>query len=89
MSNGDQIRDFISDNDLAEMITNIALQFPSAGLINICSGNPVTVKEQVQKWCDKLDSKIELQLGAFPYSSFEPHSFWGSRAKYDALVQGK
>ena len=48
MSGGEQIRDYLPVEKVAEYIVSIALQTNIEGVINCCSGIPVTVKEFVE-----------------------------------------
>lgn len=85
MSPGDQIRDFLPVEVAARLIVDIALRPGDAGVVNICSGVPVSVRELVQQWIDASGSTMALNLGQLPYSNIEPMAFWGSRTKLDAL----
>jgi dTDP-6-deoxy-L-talose 4-dehydrogenase (NAD+) len=87
MSTGDQLRDFLPVGRLAERLVNL-LECPQAhGIVNCCSGKPTSVLSLVQDLVAQTGAKIRLDTGRYPYPDFEPRNFWGSTAKYDALVQ--
>jgi nucleoside-diphosphate-sugar epimerase len=86
MSPGDQLRDFTAVERAAETIATLALCPRAAGIVNVCSGRPVAVLDQVRSWLRDWGATIELQTGARGYPDYEPHAFWGDRRKLDALL---
>ncbi|HEX5025414.1 MAG TPA: NAD-dependent epimerase/dehydratase family protein, partial [Agriterribacter sp.] len=50
MSGGEQVRDFLPVEKVAENIVKIAFQKQITGLINCCSGTPITVKQLVEDY---------------------------------------
>ncbi len=87
MSGGEQIRDYSSVANVAKYIVIIALQKRNIGAINICSGKPISVHKLVENWIIKNNWSISLNLGHYPYSDFEPMSFWGNRKKLDKYME--
>ncbi len=81
MSGGEQVRDFLPVEKAAEYIVAIALQDNITGIINCCSGKPITVKQFVLDYLAKQKKSIELNLGFYPYTDYEPMSFWGNNEK--------
>lgn len=81
MSGGEQVRDFLPVEKVAANIVRIALQQKVTGVINCCSGEPVTVKAFVENYLDKQNQKITLNLGFYPYPDYEPMRFWGDITK--------
>src|SRR5260221_4132044 len=81
MSGGQQLRDFLAVEKSTEYIVRIAFQNKVTGLINCCSGEPVTVKEFVENYLKKINQKITLNFGYYPYSDYEPMKFWGDVKK--------
>lgn len=86
MSGGEQLRDYLPVETVAELIAILALEHPNAGIVNLCSGSPVSVRALVERWRDERGSNIELNLGYYPYPDYEPMAFWGNRAKLDRLL---
>ena len=87
MSPGDQERDFLPVESAAEKICRLALTKPDAGIVNLCSGEPKKVSTVVNDWLKNWDAEIELDTGVYAYPDYEPHSFWGSTEKLDALLR--
>ncbi len=50
MSGGEQVRDFLPVEKVAEYIVSIALQDTVTGVINCCSGHPITVNQLVEHY---------------------------------------
>lgn len=78
MSGGEQLRDYLHVSIVAENIVKIALQDTVKGIINNCSGVPISVKDFVVKYLTDRNKNIHLNLGFHPYSEFEPMEFWGN-----------
>jgi nucleoside-diphosphate-sugar epimerase len=83
MSGGEQLRDYLPVKEVARQIVSLALTQSDIGPANICSGKPITVHEQIEKWLDANNWKIGLNLGYYPYSDYEPMEFWGVRQSLD------
>ena len=81
MSEGEQVRDFLPVETVAENIVLIALQNKVEGIINCCSGSPVTVKAFVENYLKEKNKSITLNLGYYPYTDYEPMKFWGDNNK--------
>ena len=87
MSGGEQIRDFLPVDKVAESIVAIALQKDTDGIINCCSGKPVKVKELVKQYLKNKNSNMKLNLGYYPYPDYEPMEFWGDASKLNKILQ--
>lgn len=85
MSGGEQLRDFLPAEEAANYIALLAIQNNSTGVINCCSGKPVSVRKLVEnRISDKL-AKISINLGFYPYPDYEPMAFWGDDSKLKHL----
>lgn len=87
MSEGNQVRDYLSVKEVAENIIAISMQQDIHGIINCCSGNPVTVKALVMGYIEKSGKSINLNCGYYPYPDYEPMEFWGSREKLKTILE--
>lgn len=85
MSGGEQLRDYLPVERVAMILARLGSARPDAGLVNVCSGKPVAVRSLVEQWRSESASTIELDIGRFPYPSYEPMAFWGSTTKLQAL----
>ncbi|MGE9314710.1 NAD-dependent epimerase/dehydratase family protein [Niabella sp. CJ426] len=81
MSGGEQVRDFLPIELVAKYIVEASLQTELTGIVNICSSQPITVKDLVLQYLEDTKQKIHLNLGYYPYPDFEPMHFWGCNQK--------
>ena len=86
MSGGEQVRDYLPVTKVAEYIVKIALQEKVTGIINCCSGIPVTVKKLVQNYLKEKNKNILLNLGFYLYPDYEPMKFWGDNTKLKMIL---
>jgi nucleoside-diphosphate-sugar epimerase len=84
MSAGQQVRDFLTIEEAARALVDFALGRADCGVVNLSSGEPITVEQCVRQWVQESGASIELELGKFPYATYEPFRFWGSRSKRDS-----
>jgi len=87
MSGGQQIRDYLPVEEVAANIVSIALQNETTGIINCCSGKPVTVEKVVRQWLARENKTIQLNLGHYPYPDYEPMEFWGDAKKLHKAIR--
>jgi nucleoside-diphosphate-sugar epimerase len=81
MSGGEQIRDYLPVENVAEYIVKCALNCEASGIINISSGKPIKLRDFIENYLKTIRKDIKLNLGSFPYSSIEPMAFWGKNKK--------
>lgn len=65
--------DYIEINELAKQIAAVAMQKEVTGIINCCSGKPVSIKEQVEFFIKLHNLSIKPDFGKYPsrpYDSF-------------------
>lgn len=85
MSGGEQLRDYLPIEEVARILVHLAL-FKCDQIVNICSGKPISIRNLVEGWIIKNNSKIQMNLGYYPYPDYEPMSFWGSRVLLNKLL---
>lgn len=81
MSGGEQLRDYLPVEEVAANLVRLAETPSFDGVLNICSGRPVSVRRLVEEHLTKRNSSIKLNLGYYPYPEHEPMAFWGSTRK--------
>jgi nucleoside-diphosphate-sugar epimerase len=77
MSGGEQLRDYLSVEDVASQIIDVALSSDKSCVINCSSGVPISIRKLVENYLEKRNSNILLNLGYYPYPDYEPMAFWG------------
>ena len=86
MSRGDQKRDYLPVKLVSEYLVKIATQQEVTGIINCCSGKPISVLEVVTNYLKENNATIKLNIGVYPYSDYEPMNFWGHNQKLKSIL---
>lgn len=69
--------DFILVEELARQIAAVVNQTEVTGIINCCSGKPVSLAEQVEAFITSNELAITLEYGAFPDRPYDSPAVWG------------
>lgn len=86
MSGGEQLRDFLPVAEVARRIVALALAKQDVGIVNVCSGQPVSIRRLVEEWIKDNNWSIDLNLAYYPYPDYEPMAFWGNVQKYCSVL---
>lgn len=78
LSTGTQVRDFLDVNEAAALIFRVAFD-QIEGAVNICSGQPATVRELAERIADEYGRRDLLRFGARPENLFDPPLVVGVR----------
>jgi dTDP-6-deoxy-L-talose 4-dehydrogenase (NAD+) len=89
MSGGEQLRDYLPVGEAAKHLVSLAVGSKDNGIVNICSGEPVSVRSLVEGWIKDNGWSIKLNLGVYPYPDYEPMAFWGDRQKLDRCLRSE
>lgn len=89
MSGGEQLRDYLPVEQVAQKVVRLALIRRNIGVVNICSGKPISVRNLVDGWLQVNGWSIKLQLGAIPYPAYEPMAFWGDASRLQSIEAEK
>lgn len=88
MSSGEQLRDFLPVERVVRTIAALAACPADFGVLNLCSGQPVSVRAQVERWIAEAGWPITPDLGVYPQPGYEPLAFWGDSQRLErALAQ--
>jgi len=71
LTSGEQIRDFLNVKQAGEMIAKTALSNTS-GVVNICSGTPITVRQLAENIAVEYNRLDLLKFGSRPDNLFDP-----------------
>lgn len=81
MSVGTQIRDYLPIEKVAKFFL-VALENKNiSGIINCCSGVPISISDLVENKINELNVKIDLNKGYYQIPDYEPLEFWGNSSK--------
>lgn len=86
MSGGEQLRDYLPIEEAARYLVTLATNDRDNGVVNVCSGTPIAVRDLAATVAATHRSSIQLNLGRYPYPDYEPMAFWGDRGKLDRLM---
>lgn len=86
ISSGEQLRDYLPVFKVARMIVQLAIKNRNIGIVNVCSGEPISVRNLVDNWLKSVNCNIKLNIGAYPYPDHEPMEFWGDNSKLRSIL---
>ena len=90
MSGGEQLRDYLHIQEVVSKISKIALQNKIDNqVINCCSGKPISIRRFVENYLNEKNYSMKLNLGYYPYPTYEPMAFWGDNTKIDLIKKEK
>lgn len=87
LNSGKNKYDFISVDELAEQISSCVMQDEVDGIINCCSGKPISLGEMVESFIEKHNYDIELQYGVFPDRPYDSPAIWGNSDKINIIMK--
>lgn len=78
--------DFIQITDLAKQIAACVMQTKVDGIINCCTGKPVSLAEEVEGFIKKHNLKIKLAYGTYPDRPYDSPAIWGNPEKIQRIM---
>jgi len=78
MTGGEQLRDYLPISEVAKYLVSLAITGLDNGVVNVCSGEPISIRRLVEGWINENGWLIDLSLGHCPYPEYEPMAFWGT-----------
>lgn len=86
MTTGEQMRDYLEIRRAAKLIYRLSTLEADLGVVNLCSGRPISVRRLVEEKILSMGSSIKPRFGAVPLSVHEPMAFWGDVEKLRSLI---
>ena len=87
LTSGKNKYDFLSIYDMADQIAEIVLQDKINGIINSCTGQPMTLAEKVESFIKENNFKIKLKYGAYPDRPYDSPGIWGDATKINEIMK--
>ena len=87
MSGGEQLRDYLPIADAAKDLVSLATTRRDNGVVNVCSGKPISVRKLVEGWIKENGWPIDLNLDQYSYPEYEPMAFWGDQNKLNRCLE--
>lgn len=78
--------DFIDIDVLAEQISAVVSQRTETGIINCCSGKPITLSDRVERYIVDNNLDIKLDYGAYPDRSYDSPGVWGDATRINRIM---
>ncbi len=79
--------DFLSIYELAKQIVEVVSQKEIIGIINCCSGIPVSLSEQIEWYIKEYNLNIQLEYGKFPDREYDSPAIWGDNSKIKSIMK--
>lgn len=79
--------DFLPIEELARQISAVVMQDKVSGIINCCSGEPVSLSERIEGFIAENELDITLEYGTFPDRPYDSPGVWGDATKINMILQ--
>lgn len=86
-TSGKNLYDFIDIQDLANQIATVASQSKYQGIINIGSGNPISLADRVEQFIKDNNLDIKLIYGAFPDRPYDSPGIWANTENIENIMR--
>lgn len=88
-TSGKNCYDFIHIDELAKQIVAASLQEQVNGIINVCSGKPKMLAEQVEGYIKDNRLPITLEYGKFPDRPYDSPAIWGDNTNITQILSAQ
>lgn len=79
--------DFIHIDELANQISKCVIQDKVLGIINVCSGTPISLSEKIE-WYIKINNlPIQLDYGKYPDRPYDSPCVYGNNSKISEILR--
>lgn len=78
--------DFITVDELADQISAAVMQTEVTGIINCCTGKPMSLAERVEQFIKEHNLHIKLEYGAFPDRPYDSPIIYGDCRKINYIL---
>jgi len=89
LNSGKNKYDFIFVDDLAKQISYTISQNKTLGIINVCTGKPVSLGEEVEWYVKKNKLDIKFEYGKFPDRPYDSPCIYGDNKKIAEIMEAK
>lgn len=79
--------DFITVEELAKRIVAASTQTAYTGIINVCTGNPISLAERVEAFIQERNLAIRLHYGVFPERDYDSPIVYGDSTIIEAILR--
>lgn len=79
--------DFIHVDKLAEQIMAASIQGKYNGVINVCSGEPISLGDKVESFIKEHNMNIKLAYNRFPDRAYDSPAVWGDSSIIEQIMK--
>lgn len=79
--------DFISVQELGKMVIATTTQNEITGVINVSTGQPKSLAEQIEWYIKENNWDIKLEYGVFPDRPYDSPGIWGDSTKIQQIMK--
>ncbi len=79
--------DFIEVDKLARLISKVVSQNQIIGIINCCSGKPVSLANRVERFISENNLSIRLDYGKYPDRAYDSPCIYGDPSKINHIIE--
>lgn len=83
---GENQYDFLDYEEFCYQVAKVAEQDKINGIINCCSGKPITLANRVERFIKENNYNIKLQYGAFQDRPYDSKAVWGDNKKITRIL---
>ena len=81
--------DFITVDELANQLSAAVMQKDVDGIINCCTGKPLSLAERVEQFIKEHKLEIKLEYGAFPDRPYDSPCEYGDPTKINLILSNE
>jgi dTDP-6-deoxy-L-talose 4-dehydrogenase (NAD+) len=81
--------DFLNIEEFAQQIAYTITQDKINGIVNCCSGKPVSLADRVEQFIRENGLKIKLKYGAYPDRPYDSPCIYGDNSKIEEIMSKK
>lgn len=79
--------DFISVDELVGQLSSVVMQKDVVGIINCCTGKPMSLADRVEQFIKDNNLNIQLEYGAFPDRPYDSPVIYGNATKIKKIIE--
>ena len=84
---GKNLYDFIHVDELADKIMCASVQNEYEGIINVCTGKPMSLADKIESYIKEHNMNIKLKYGAFPDRPYDSPGVWGDASIINKIME--
>lgn len=88
-TSGTNMYDFITVDQLAKQIVAASTQDEITGIINVCTGKPITLRQQVESFIQEKGLNLTLKIGAYPDRPYDSKIVYGDAEKINKILENQ